>query len=93
MCGRSAVDAPQPRPFRLSTHCGVDELKLDGRWYERADGPLHDGNRNPPEGWDNPFQDGVVTVHGDSVEFRDEEGHVEHFVLRPEATGPKALCS
>lgn len=31
-------------PFSLYTHCGIDELRLDGKFYERVGGPLDDGN-------------------------------------------------
>ncbi len=80
-------------PFTLYTHCGIDELRVNGRWYE-ADPPLSDGNGNPPHGWGNPTQQGLVwSVSDTEVEFTDDAGHDVRFVLRPDATGPRQVCS
>lgn len=95
-CGpldRAADPDPDPGAFELSTHCGIRELSVDGRWYEREGGVLDDGSGNPPAGWDNPFQRGTVTVTGDTAVFTDDEGHREVFVLREGATGPLQVCA
>lgn len=81
------------RPFALHTHCGIDELVLDGAWYERIGGSLDDGSGNPPEGWDNPSQSGVVTVAETTVTFTDDAGHHEVFALRDGATDPERICT
>ena len=79
--------------FVLITHCGIDDLQLEGQWYERVGGLLDDGSRNPPDGWDNPEQKGTVTrVDETTVVFTDDAGHSEEFVLREGATGPKDSC-
>lgn len=79
--------------FSLYTHCGIDELQVDGRFYERVGGPLDDGSGNPPRGWDNPYQEGRVTVSGTVVTFSDDKGHRERFELRPGATTFTHICS
>jgi hypothetical protein len=92
----SAPGTPHARegtPFSLDTHCGIDELHTRGGWYERVGGVLDDGSGNPPAGWGNPFQRGVLTGSGPVVEFRDRAGHHETFRLRPGATSPKVLCA
>ncbi|WP_281965151.1 hypothetical protein [Serinicoccus marinus] len=77
----------------LDTHCGIDELHVEGQWYERAQGPLDDGSGNPPDGWDNPEQMGTLTrVDETTLVFTDEVGHREEFVLRPGATEAKRAC-
>ncbi len=86
------VGTENGRPFELHTHCGIDELMLDGAWYERVGGRLDDGSGNPPDGWGNPYQQGEVTVAGTTVTFTDDTGHHETFQLREGATGPKRLC-
>lgn len=84
--------AGKAEPFSLYTHCGIDELTVDGRWYRREGGRLDDGNGNPPAGWDDPFQPGWLSASGSTVVFRDQAGHVETFRLRPGATAPTTVC-
>ncbi|NUT99931.1 MAG: hypothetical protein HOY78_48790 [Saccharothrix sp.] len=79
-------------PYRLYTHCGIDEAKIGDAYYE-AHTPLHDGAHNPPPGWDNPYQDGTMALVGDTeAVFRDDKGHEVTFKVRPGATAPKQLC-
>jgi hypothetical protein len=81
-------------PFELYTHCGIHELKTpDGRFFERADGPLTDGSGNPPPGWGNPYQSGQLVVTDDVATFTDHLGHRETFRLRQGATGFLQLCA
>ncbi|NUT94206.1 MAG: hypothetical protein HOY78_19515 [Saccharothrix sp.] len=79
-------------PFRLYTHCGIDEAKIGDTFYEALT-PLHDGAHNPPPGWDNPYQDGTMSLIGDTeAVFRDDKGHEVTFKARPGATDFKQLC-
>jgi hypothetical protein len=48
-------------PYALYTHCGINEANIAGRWYA-ADTRLSDGNDNPPPGWGNPYQPGIITI-------------------------------
>ena len=89
----SATVAVGGEPFSLYMHCGIHELTFGGRWYERVGGALDDGQGNPPQGWDNPYQAGTLTSSGSTVLFRDHAGHREVFQLRPGATRPKVICS
>jgi hypothetical protein len=50
--------------FELLTHCGITHAVVNGTYYT-ADPVLSDGNGNPPAGWGNPGQRGVMTVHSD----------------------------
>lgn len=80
--------------YSLYTHCGIDEANIAGRWFE-ADSPLFDSNGgNPPNGWDNPYQQGTIRMLSETAaEFRDAQGHVVRFHLRVNATGPIKVCS
>lgn len=80
-------------PYALYTHCGVNEANIQGRWYV-AETPLSDGHGNPPAGWGNPFQPGTMTIRSATrAEFTDGDGHHVTFILRPNATGPRQVCS
>jgi hypothetical protein len=88
---------PAPTPvtlpnFALLTHCGVDEAKIGDRFYE-AETPLIGPVRSSPPGWDNPFQEGTMTiVSPGSAVFRDRLGHEVRFRQRPGATEFKHIC-
>ena len=57
----AAPAAPKPVPYNLYTHCGIDYAQVGNRYYE-ATPPLSDGSGNPPPGWGNPYQPGILTV-------------------------------
>ena len=89
--GPSAATAAQP--YRLYTHCGIDEARIGNRYFEAVH-PLSDGHGNPPAGWGNPVQQGVMTLLSASeAVFRDDAGHHVLFRVRPGATSFKYLCS
>ncbi len=86
------VMAFKPVPFDLMTHCGINELRSNGRYFQRIGGILDDGSHNPPSGWGNPVQHGNLSVSGDIAVFRDQVGHAETFKVRPGATGFLNMC-
>jgi len=96
-----AAPSPTPTPaltpvtlpnFALLTHCGVDEAKIGDRFYE-AETPLIGPAHSAPPGWDNPYQEGTMTLTSPaSAVFRDHLGHEVRFRLRPGATEFKQLC-
>src|SRR5450755_4473924 len=82
----AAPAAGPPQPYRLYTHCGIDEVRLGHRFFEAAH-PLSDGQGNPPAGWGNPYQPGTMTLLSPAeAVFRDRAGHQVRFRLRPGAT-------
>lgn len=88
----SAPPTASATPYRLYTHCGIDEAKIGATFYE-AHTPLHDGAHNPPPGWGNPYQDGTMTItSATEAVFRDDKGHEVVFRVRPGATDFKQLC-
>lgn len=77
----------------LYTHCGIVETEFAGRdWV--ADPVLDDGNRNPPAGWGNPVQPGVMTLESrDRARFESRDGQLEAtFRPRIEADPPPQVC-
>jgi hypothetical protein len=58
-----------------------------------ADQPLDDGNGNPPAGWDNPYQQGTMSIEGNKAVFRDDRGHTVTFHERLGATSFLRTCS
>ncbi|MFI5592543.1 hypothetical protein ACIA5G_46375 [Amycolatopsis sp. NPDC051758] len=78
--------------FALLTHCGVDEAKIGIQFYE-AETPLVGPAQSAPADWDNPYQEGTMTLDAPgSAVFRDYHGHEVRFRLRPGATEFKRLC-
>jgi hypothetical protein len=91
--GPGGSPSTRSSPYALYTHCGIDEANIDGRWYE-ASQPLSDGSGNPPQGWGNPYQQGMVTFTSETeAVFTDTAGHQVLFVLRAHASGPRNVCS
>jgi hypothetical protein len=96
-CGDSAAEPPtataHSMKYDLYTHCGVDEARVNDTYYEALT-PLTDGSGNPPRGWDNPVQAGVMTITSTtSAVFTDDRGHRVAFRIRENATTWKSLCS
>lgn len=79
-------------PFDLLTHCGVDEALVEGVYYE-AETPLIGPARSAPDGWDNPYQRGTMTlISSATAVFHDDLGHEVRFRARAGATTFKHLC-
>src|ERR687897_84680 len=77
----------------LFTHCGIVGTRFAGRnWV--AEPVLDDGNGNPPTGWGNPFQPGVMTLTSqDHAEFKSRNGELEAtFRPRTPADPPAQPC-
>jgi hypothetical protein len=88
----AAATVGSAQPYRLYTHCGIDEARIGSRYFEAVH-PLSDGQGNPPAGWGNPYQQGTMTLLSPSkAVFRDDAGHQVQFRLRPGATSFKRLC-
>jgi hypothetical protein len=80
------------RPYPLYTHCGIDEARIGGHYFEAVH-PLSDGAGNPPAGWGNPYQQGTMLLLSPAVAvFSDDAGHHVVFRLRPGARAFEHLC-
>lgn len=77
----SAPPLGEPVEFWLYTHCGVESLRLDGHWWHAKE-PLYadEGNSAPPEGWDDPYQSGDLTVVSEQRVVFEAEGTEVEFV-------------
>ena len=92
----ATTTAPKPVPYDLYTHCGIDYARVGNRYYE-ATPPLSDGSGNPPPGWGNPYQPGIMTVISPTqAVFTDKAGHRVVFTLVPSGGPGRAtafVCS
>jgi hypothetical protein len=76
--------------YDLYTHCGIEWARIDGVWWQTD--LLDDGNRNPPDGWDNPFDTGqLVILDHDTAEYKGGPGVTVRFT-RTEASAPPFEC-
>jgi hypothetical protein len=78
----------------LYTHCGIDGTEFAGRdWV--AEPVLEDGNGNPPAGWGNPVQPGVMALTSpDHAEFESRDGALKAtFRPRTPADPPGRPCA
>jgi hypothetical protein len=57
----------------------------------RADPFLDDGNHNPPKGWTNPYEVGVMRIEQDGTATFTNGELVAHFVQAPDYVPP--MCS
>ena len=78
----------------LYTHCGISGTEFAGRdWV--AEPVLEDGNGNPPVGWGNPVQPGVMALTStDHAEFESRDGALKAtFRPRTPADPPGQPCA
>ena len=85
-----STDAVVLPTFELFTHCGIDHALIRGTIY-RAEPYLHDGNGNPPLGWNNPYQVGIMRVDSDGTATFTSGVLMAHFVLDANYVPP--MCS
>lgn len=80
--------------YSLYTHCGVRYADLGDRRYYAVP-LLDDGNGNPPAGWGNPSDAGMLIVTGsDTVTFVDLTGNKADFAAYPRTGVPLIeVCS
>ncbi|MBX9420932.1 hypothetical protein K4902_00670 [Streptomyces lateritius] len=94
-CTQAAGDVNTGRtiPFDLYTHCGIKEAWIGSTYFE-AEAQLSDGSGNPPQGWDNPFQRGTMTLASETeAVFTDDAGHEVKFRAQPRTSPSKPLCA
>jgi len=78
---QDASEGTSGTPFTLYTHCGVENVRLDGRWWH-ARRPLYNDERSgPPAGWGDPHQEGTLTM--ESAERAVFEARGQRVVFAP----------
>jgi hypothetical protein len=76
---------------RLYTHCGIEWAKIDGTFW-RAKHPLSGASGNPPAGWGNPVQTGMlVLISPTKARFESPAGSVTF--ERTSRRQPPEICS
>jgi hypothetical protein len=89
--GNVAIAVGESQPYRLFTHCGVLTAAINDTTFY-ADPELSDGNANPPPGWGNPFDDGVMTLTtATTADFSDHQGNHAHFTSKLSRPTPSPL--
>ncbi len=83
----------EPVEFFLYTHCGVESLRLGGRWWHASE-PLYgeNGPGSSPEGWSNPYQKGELILESERRATFEAEGAQVVFVPA-EDDRPMRVCS
>ncbi|HST83775.1 MAG TPA: hypothetical protein VLL08_18725 [Kineosporiaceae bacterium] len=78
--------------FTFYTHCGVESARIGGVWWVAAQ-PLYgdEGPGSSPDGWDNPYQAGRLTVRSATEAVFEARG--VRVALVPSASGkPMRMC-
>lgn len=78
--------------YNLMTHCGVDFIRFDGRWWE-AQPHLDDGNGNPPDGWDNGIQKGALRLESETALIFNATGDRELRFAEATITPTPQICA
>lgn len=88
----SAPPVGKPVKYFLFTHCGVESLRIDGRWWWAAK-PLYgdDGRGSPPDGWGDPYEAGKLTLNSEQQATFEAEGTQVKFVPA-EQDRPMTAC-
>lgn len=87
----SAPPVGEAVDYVVHTHCGVETLKVDGRWW-RAVEPLYGANGpgSSPGGWGDPYQLGELTLTSDDRITFEAHGKKVDFV--PSEDEPTSMC-
>jgi hypothetical protein len=92
--GNVTLQVGQSTQYTLYTHCGILDVTINSLAYY-AEPPLSDVSGNPPAGWGNPFDGGVITLTtATTADFRDAAGHTAHFTSAPKGPTPTiGMCA
>lgn len=88
----SAPPAGEAVDYFVYTHCGVESLKVGGRWWHAVE-PLYgdDGPGSSPDGWGDPYQEGEMTLNsGESITFEAKGMEVEF--VPASKNNPMSIC-
>ena len=77
--------------YELYVHCGVEWARIDGTWWQTA--PLNDGSGNPPAGWGNPADQGMLTMLDEITAQYVSQSGVIVTLSRTPAVEPPVLCA
>src|SRR5262245_58711639 len=89
---RQAPDAePTGTPFSVYTHCGVENVRINGEWWH-AKPPIYNEERSgPPAGWGDPYQAGTLTIESSERAIFEALGQRVVFVPAPD-NEPARVC-
>lgn len=59
----ASTDEPSATSFiSVYTHCGVENVRIDGRWWHASPPLYNQEGSGPPAEWGDPYQEGVLTM-------------------------------
>lgn len=88
---QSASADPSTSPLSVYTHCGIESIRIDGRWWH-AEPPLYSQKRSgPPAGWSDPYQEGTLTMESAERAVFEALGERVVFVPAPD-NEPLRVC-
>lgn len=88
---RTSADEPSSTTFSVYTHCGVENVRIDGRWWH-ARPPLYNQERiGPPAGWGDPYQEGTLMMESADRAVFEALGQSVVFVPSPD-NEPVRVC-
>lgn len=90
--GQSTLNVGETIDFSMYTHCGVESTRINGQVWNAVE-PLYSSPEKlgPPAQWDDPYQDGRLTL--ESRERAVFAALGQRVVLVPSTTGePRRPC-
>lgn len=84
-------EQPSASPFNAYTHCGVENIRVDGRWWHAKPPLYNEKHTGPPAGWGDPYQQGTLTIESPDRAVFEALGQRVIFVPAPD-NEPVRVC-
>ena len=78
-------------PVSVYTHCGVENIRIDGRWWHAKPPLYNEARTGPPAGWSDPHQEGTLTMESPDRAVFEALGQRVVFVPAPD-NEPVRVC-
>ncbi len=88
---RNAPEGTSSTPLTVYTHCGVENVRIDGRWWHARPPLYNQEGSGPPAGWGDPHQEGMLTMESADRAVFEALGQRVVFVPAPDDE-PVRVC-
>jgi hypothetical protein len=78
----------EPVRYYVVTHCGLDFARIGGHWWRATEPVSEEESDGFPHGWDNPVQEGSLTVQSRQRAVFEAEGTEVVFTPSPDDREP-----